>query len=218
MILLEEKKCWGKPLGSPNLWQSHVQTITRIETIANGINIREPGPEIFPKLHDLPEVRQRQKQRNVVLKRSLLQECVREIILRLTDYRDLEASSAAWDIMSALVAEQRVWRELTEFHFSADKISTYMEKKGIARDQADVVWQDIYHALRKCHGLKEELQYAEVLSLCRFCRCLFWPSAGHPCIADQSPEYRARLKEAGTGIIVESQPVPPAQFLKYFSL
>lgn len=70
----------------------------------------------------------------------------------------------------------------------------------------------------RCHGLKEELQYAEVLSLCRFCRCLFWPSAGHPCIADQCPEYRARLKEAGTGIIVESQPVPPAQFLKYFSL
>lgn len=56
LILLEEKKCWGKPLGSPNLWQSHVETITRIEGIANGISIREPGPEIVPKLQDLPEV------------------------------------------------------------------------------------------------------------------------------------------------------------------
>lgn len=121
--------------------------------------------------------------------------------------------------MSALVAERRVWRELTEFHFSADKIDKHLEKKAIqSRDQPDVDWQEIYHALRKCHGLREELQYAEILSLCRFCRCLFWPSAGHPCIADQCPEYRARLKEAGTDSIVESQPVPPAQFLKYFSL
>lgn len=77
------------------------------------------------------------------------QECIREIILRLTDYRDLEASSAAWDLMSALVAEQRVWRELTEFHFSADKIQKHMEKKGIVREQADIDWQEIYHALRK---------------------------------------------------------------------
>lgn len=41
---------------------------------------------------------------------------------------------------------------------------------------------------------------------------------GHPCIADQSPDYRARLKEAAGGDINEFQPVPPAQFLKYFSL
>lgn len=44
---------------------------------------------------------------------------------------------------------------------------------------------------------------------------------GHPCIADQSPDYRARLKEAAGGdmnAINEFQPVPPAQFLKYFSL
>lgn len=45
--------------------------------------------------------------------------------------------------------------------------------------------------------------------------------SGHPCIADQSPDYRARLKEAAGGdmnAINEFQPVPPAQFLKYFSL
>lgn len=66
------------------------------------------------------------------------------------------------------------------------------------------------------YGIQEDYQYAEVLALCRFCCCLFWPSAGHPCIADQSPDFRARLKEAGTES--DAQPVPPAQFLKYFSL
>lgn len=51
--------------------------------------------------------------------------------------------------MSALVAEQRVWRELTEFHFNVDVIKKYLDKKGIAKEQADVDWQEIYHALRK---------------------------------------------------------------------
>lgn len=70
------------------------------------------------------------------------------------------------------------------------------------------------------YGIREDFEYSEVLALCRFCCCLFWPSAGHPCIADQSPDYRARIKEAaGADVeISESQPVPPAQFLKYFSL
>lgn len=75
----------------------------------------------------------------------------------------------------------------------------------------------------KCrkYGIREDYQYSEILALCRFCCCLFWPSAGHPCIADQSPDFRARLKEAAGGdvnAINEFQPVPPAQFLKYFSL
>lgn len=70
------------------------------------------------------------------------------------------------------------------------------------------------------YGVGEEFQYSEILALCRFCCCLFWPSAGHPCIADQSPNFRARLKEAAgdENAISEFQPVPPAQFLKYFSL
>uniref|UniRef100_T1GI63 F-box domain-containing protein n=1 Tax=Megaselia scalaris TaxID=36166 RepID=T1GI63_MEGSC len=68
----ENQKCWGKPLGSPNLWNENVRTIKRIQSITSQIKIKEPGPEIRPKIHDLPE------------------ECVREIILRIADHRDLE--------------------------------------------------------------------------------------------------------------------------------
>uniref|UniRef100_A0A6B2EAG3 Putative f-box n=1 Tax=Phlebotomus kandelakii TaxID=1109342 RepID=A0A6B2EAG3_9DIPT len=198
IIYQENQKCWGKPLGSQSLWKGHMETIQRIQHITNEIRISGPGPEIRPKLHDLPE------------------ECVREIILRLADYRDLEASSAAWGLMSALVAEQRVWRELACFHFTPEQIQVVLEKEKPIHEDGSKDWKKIYHALRRTHGLREDLQYAEILSLCRFCRCLFWPSAGHPCIADQSPDFRARLKEAGC--LIESQPVPPAQFLKYFSL
>lgn len=193
----ESQKCWGKPLGSPSLWNENVQTIQRIQDIASHIKIREPGPEVRPKLHELPA------------------ECVREIILRISDYRDLESSSAAWTLMAALVSEQRVWRELAQFHFNPQQIDLVVKKK-LSDDGTRKDWQKIFHELRRKYGIREDHQYSEVLALCRFCCCLFWPSAGHPCIADQSPDFRARLKEAGTE--TDSQPVPPAQFLKYFSL
>lgn len=192
----ENQKCWGKPLGSQNLWKAHVKTIQRIQKIASQIEIQTPGPEVCPKLDELPE------------------ECVREIILRVSDYRDLEAASAAWNMMAALVSEQRVWRELTNFHFNETQVETVRTKKML-QDEKD--WKKLYHELRRTYGVREDFQYAEVLSLCRFCCCLFWPSAGHPCIADQSPDYRARLREAGADEI-ESQPIHPAQFLKFFSL
>lgn len=189
---------------------------------------------MYPKLQDLPE------------------ECIREIILRINDHRDLESSSAAWTLMAALASEQRVWRELTQFHFNQNQIDLIIEKQINGMDGSCVNnepnggmerrkdWQKIYHALRRygdpenmysqvsypvrcnCrkYGIREDYQYSEILALCRFCCCLFWPSAGHPCIAQQSPDFRARLKDAAGAdtVISEFQPVPPAQFLKYFSL
>ncbi|XP_026462428.1 F-box only protein 25-like isoform X3 [Ctenocephalides felis] len=193
----ERGSCWGRPLGSKTLWVEHLNTIQRILDIGNQIQIREPGPEINPKLHNMPE------------------ECVREILLRISDHRDLEASSAAWGVMAALCGEQRIWRELTNYHFTSQQIDFMAEKKKIVQDK-NTDWQRLYHALRRTFGLREDMQYAETLSLCRHCRCLFWPSAGHPCIADQSPEFRARIEEAGGPLT--PHPVPPAAFLKFFSL
>lgn len=37
----EEQKCWGKPLGSENLWKGHVETIQRIQQMATQIKIKE---------------------------------------------------------------------------------------------------------------------------------------------------------------------------------
>lgn len=199
IVYQENQKCWGKPLGSTNLWQEHVETIKRIQTVASQIAIKGPGPEIRPKLHELPE------------------ECVREIILRIADHRDLEASADAWTLMATLVSEQRIWRELTRFHFNQKQINFVldMNKLKLMGDVKD--WKKLYHQLRRTYGLSDDYQFAEVLSLCRYCCCLFWPSDGHPCIVDQCPDYKQRLMEAG-GELVVSQPVPPSQFLKFFSL
>ena len=37
----ENQKCWGKPLGSQNLWKGHVETIQRIQEMASQIQIKE---------------------------------------------------------------------------------------------------------------------------------------------------------------------------------
>lgn len=41
IVYQENQKCWGKPLGSTNLWQEHVETIKRIQTVASQIEIKE---------------------------------------------------------------------------------------------------------------------------------------------------------------------------------
>lgn len=41
IVYQENQKCWGKPLGSTNLWQEHVETIKRIQRLANQLEIKE---------------------------------------------------------------------------------------------------------------------------------------------------------------------------------
>ncbi|KAJ8716324.1 hypothetical protein PYW08_013609 [Mythimna loreyi] len=195
----EKRSCWGRPLGSRALWGHHDHAIARINCIANSIRIQEPGPEVVPKLHDLPE------------------ECIREILLRISDHRDLDAASSAWTVMASVCTEQRIWRELVNFHFTQQQIdATLAKNKDDVADEKNFDWKKLFHQLRKSYGLREDAQFAETLSLCRHCKCLFWRSLGHPCIADQCPEYRERLREAGGPL--PPHPVPPAAFLKFFSL
>jgi len=184
--------CWGRPLGSTQLWENHLVTINRILTIANTIQIREPGDEVFPKLQNLPE------------------ECVREVMLRLTDHKDLEASGKAYSVMARLCDEQRIWRELCQFHFTPQQIAFITDQQR----NHPLDWQQVYHKLRKSFGLREE--YAEMIQLCRNCRCLFWKSIGHPCIADSDPTFQEKLEDVDKSSL--HVPIPPHAFLKFFSL
>ncbi|CAO1423012.1 unnamed protein product [Diamesa hyperborea] len=201
LVEQENQKCWGKPLGSQNLWIAHLQTIERIQNIASQIDCQEPVIDDHPRLNEMPE------------------ECIRKIILQISDHKDLESAASAWSLMAYIVQEQRIWKELAHFHFTTLQIDTILEKMSLMDTlERHRNWQTIYHTLRKKYGLREDFQYTEVLALCRFCRCLFWPSCGHPCIADQSPEFRERLEKSGSSQEAPTQLVPPQQFLKYFSL
>lgn len=47
IVYQENQKCWGKPLGSSNLWQEHVETIKRIQQLANQIEIKEVSQRVI---------------------------------------------------------------------------------------------------------------------------------------------------------------------------
>lgn len=131
LVEQENQKCWGKPLGSQNLWFAHLETIERIQNIASQIEI-EPDAGINPQLTELPE------------------ECIRKIILQMSDHKDLESATSAWSLMAYIIQEQRIWRELSKFHFSQQQIDSILEKMSLL-DTLDRHrnWQTIYHTLRK---------------------------------------------------------------------
>lgn len=127
----ENQKCWGKPLGSQNLWVNHLQTIERIQNIASQIDI-QPNSSIHPGFTELPE------------------ECIRKIILQMSDHKDLESAASAWSLMNYIIQEQRIWRELAKFHFSEQQIDSILEKLSLEdTPERHRNWQTIYHALRK---------------------------------------------------------------------
>lgn len=71
--------------------------------------IFQPDEEQHPQWSDLPA------------------ECRREVLLRLSDPRDIEASSEACEHLAALAQEQRIWRELAQYHFTPQQIATTMQ-------------------------------------------------------------------------------------------
>lgn len=130
LVEQENQKCWGKPLGSQNLWETHLQTIERIQQIANQIEI-QPGSS-HPNFTELPE------------------ECIRKIILQISDHKDLESAASAWSLMNFIVQEQRIWRELAKFHFTQQQIDSILERLSLEdTPERHRNWQTIYHALRK---------------------------------------------------------------------
>lgn len=50
--------------------------------------------------------------------------------------------------MEALVSEQRVWRELAQFHFTPAQIACVLKKK-FSDDAERKDWQKIFHDLRR---------------------------------------------------------------------
>lgn len=131
LVEQERQKCWGKPLGSQNLWIAHLQTIERIQNIASQIEI-EPNPKIHPQFTELPE------------------ECIRKIIMQMSDHKDLESAAEAYSLMAFIVQEQRIWRELSKFHFNQNQIDTILEKMSLMETaERHRNWQTIYHSLRK---------------------------------------------------------------------
>lgn len=115
--------CWGATLGSQLLWHQHATKIERI--LSTAAKMQVSGPDTKPQLLQLPE------------------ECIREIILRLADHHDLQSSGEACEQMANIVGEQRIWRELTRFHFKPEQIALVIPKD----EKPD--WKIVYHSLKR---------------------------------------------------------------------
>ncbi|XP_054716284.1 F-box only protein 25-like [Uloborus diversus] len=202
--IIRKYYCWGRPLGSTILWEQHLKTIDRICQLAGDIQIKEPIEDGSCRLSDMPEG------------------ILREILLRLSDYKDLMNSSQACDDMKFLIAEQHIWKELCKFHFSREQLQLFFESSQIKCVGVNMDWQLVFHQLRRKYGLKEE--YTESLFLCRHCRCLFWKSFGHPCVDPRRsiPSSVDSVDDDNEQSLVSSVPlyvpIPPQAFLSFFSL
>ncbi|XP_074603078.1 F-box only protein 32 isoform X2 [Brevipalpus obovatus] len=210
--IMRKYYCWGRPLGSTLLWEQHLRTIEKICEMVNTIQIKKPSEDGSKRITDLPE------------------ELIREILLRLSDYKDLISSGQAYDVMDSLLDEQHIWRQLCKYHFTRQQVRQVASVN--INSEGKVNWIQVFHILRKKFGLKEE--YADCLFLCRHCRCLFWKSFGHPCVITQEQLNDMDDKTNGSQIngqarpnvdenerfflVPQHVPVPPQAFLKFFSL
>lgn len=52
----------------------------------------------------------------------LPEECIREILLRLSESKDLESAGQTCNTMNNIAREKRVWRELVQTHFSEQQV------------------------------------------------------------------------------------------------
>ncbi|XP_054153074.1 F-box only protein 32-like [Oppia nitens] len=190
--IMKKYYCWGRPQGSTRLWEQHLKTMERICNMANTIQIKEPAEDGSKRLTDLPE------------------EIIREILLRLTDYKDLMSSGQSYDIMQSLLDEEHIWRQLCKYHYTKPQMRwLFANSTNIYTNNGKVDWERVFHQLRKKFGLKEE--YADCLFLCRHCRCLFWKSYGHPCVYQNrvplpGVKQQTTRNEAQNPVVVHNMP------------
>jgi len=69
---------------------------------------------------------QQQQQQQITFDR-LPKEMVREVLLRLNDYRDLISSAQASPIMQSMIDEQYIWKKLCLYHFSEQQLKLVLE-------------------------------------------------------------------------------------------
>lgn len=194
---------WGSKLGSTILWEQHQQRLKGINTIFTNIKIQQPGDDSHPTLQEIPE------------------ECVREILRRLDNHKDIESAGKAYSVMAKVSEENAIWKQLCSFHWTPHQIEHIIRLHKELEVKRN--WQQVFDKLRKAYGLKEV--YPENIHLCRNCSCMYWQSFGHPCRTDNIVLSEERLEE-GPALIndenmkpeVEYIIITPQEFLKYFHL
>jgi len=195
---MDTRAVWGSHLGSETLLRSHTKSrrriacITAVEKRKSEVERenREEGEDM--EMDELPE------------------ECVREILCRLSDCKDLDSAGKASPVMGFIVKEKRIWRELVQAHFNKNEIEFILKKRPELAEKKN--WRDLYIATKKQFGLRP--QFTELLMLCKPCRVLYWQSYGHPgCPLDPCSTSQSTSSSPSSML-----PISPTTFLTFFSI
>lgn len=125
--MIEKYYCWGRPIGSSLLWQQHFETIERISQIVDGIELA-PAKGTTTSFTDLPV------------------EMIREVLLRLNDYRDLVSSAQASPVMQIMIDNQFIWQKLCKYHFTEQQLKFALENRCNYRPRTTSSVQGIKYA------------------------------------------------------------------------
>ena len=78
---------------------------------------------------------------------DLPEELIREILLRLSDYKDLINAGQAYDVMRSLLDEQHIWKQLCKYHFTRPQVRQIMASN--VQSDGTLNWEKVFHHLRK---------------------------------------------------------------------
>ena len=103
-------RVWGSHLGSSQLFKQHLESRRRITEFVEKMQVEYKQDLATPSSPGLVN--------------ALPEECIREILLRLSDSRDLETASKTCETMKSVASEKRVWRELVQTHFTKMQVKS----------------------------------------------------------------------------------------------
>ncbi|KAL5017398.1 hypothetical protein ScPMuIL_006987 [Solemya velum] len=167
-------------IGSTQLWNRHRQSVNKMINRINKNQIKERADDEKLQFSDLPE------------------ECIRDILMCLTDHRDIIHTGQTNSVVQELSERQLLWKQLCFFHFTNKQLLIFLPEH---MNEMMVDWKYIYRRCVKRFGKRDT--FADMLAICSYCDNIFWKSIGHPCLSEEEPM---------------SISLPPEKFIKLFHL
>ncbi|XP_053396481.1 F-box only protein 25-like [Mercenaria mercenaria] len=163
-------------IGSKSLWNRHIQTVANLSTKMEQFVLTERVEDGLPTLTDLPK------------------ECIREIMLKLSDHRDIINLGKTCSELYYVTQDSSIWQKLVQYHFSEKQMSMFIEDTEYI-DSTVSVWQHLHHKCSKKFGLKKT--YTDQLVICSACKTLHWMMQGHTCWSAKKDETSVYLEPVG---------------------
>ncbi|GAB1607153.1 F-box only protein 32-like [Argonauta hians] len=169
-------------IGSQALWSQHNDAVARMIKRLETFQLTERENDGRLTFSDLPE------------------DCIRDILLRLNDHKDIVHTGLTNSFIYELSEEKVLWKQLCFYNFSNDQLLVFIAKEA---EEGDIDWKMVYRRCVKRFGRKDT--FADMLCICGNCDCIFWKLTGHPCSKGDELELVCR-------------PLNPTAFLSLFLL